>query len=124
MKRLPDCIGGHGLAPLPESDPKLREKLNEMSLDNLRVQLSELDPETAERIDLKNRRRVMRALEICVLTGKPASAQRRQSSVAASLCEAQTARANEIPMNASRSETATEPGSCLPSVAIAHQRRR
>ena len=63
----------HGLAPLPESDPKLREKLNAMSLDDLRSQLSELDPETARKIDLKNRRRVMRALEICLLTGKPAS---------------------------------------------------
>jgi len=108
----------HGLAPLPESDPKLREKLNEMSLDNLRVQLSELDPETAEKIDLKNRRRVMRALEICVLTGKPASAQRRQSSVAASLCEAQTARANEIQMKASRSEAATAPGSWIHAAGV------
>jgi tRNA dimethylallyltransferase len=63
----------HGLAPLPESDPKLREKLNAMSLDNLRAQLVELDPETARKIDLKNRRRVMRALEICLITGKSAS---------------------------------------------------
>ena len=39
----------HGLAPLPESDPKLREKLNAMSLDNLRAQLVELDPEAAKR---------------------------------------------------------------------------
>jgi len=63
----------HGLAPLPESDPKLREKLNAMSLDELRSQLSELDSETAQKIDVKNRRRVVRALEICLLTGKPAS---------------------------------------------------
>ena len=32
----------HGLAPLPESDPELREKLNAMSLDDLRSQLVEL----------------------------------------------------------------------------------
>jgi tRNA dimethylallyltransferase len=63
----------HGLAPLPESDPELRERLNAMSLDDLRSQLVELDPETARKIDLKNRRRVTRALEICLLTGKPAS---------------------------------------------------
>lgn len=63
----------HGLAPLPESDPKLREKLNAMSLDNLRAQLVELDPEAAEKIDIKNRRRLVRALEICLITGKPAS---------------------------------------------------
>jgi tRNA dimethylallyltransferase len=63
----------HGLAPLPESDPKLREKLNAMSLDNLRAQLVELDPEAAKKIDTKNRRRLVRALEICSITGKPAS---------------------------------------------------
>ena len=63
----------HGLAPLPTSDPKLREKLNAMSLDELRSQLIELDPETARKIDAKNRRRLVRALEICLLTGKPAS---------------------------------------------------
>ena len=63
----------HGLAPLPESDPKLREKLNAMSLDNLRAQLIELDPEAAKKIDAKNRRRLVRALEIFLLTGKSAS---------------------------------------------------
>ena len=63
----------HGLAPLPERDPKLREQLNAVGLDELSAQLSELDPETAKKIDRKNRRRVVRALEICLLTGKPAS---------------------------------------------------
>jgi len=63
----------HGLAPLPESDPKLREKLNAMSLDDLHSQLVELDPEATKKIDIKNRRRLVRALEICLITGKPAS---------------------------------------------------
>jgi tRNA dimethylallyltransferase len=62
-----------GLAPLPKSDPKLREKLNTMNLDELCSQLVELDPNTARKIDLKNRRRVTRALEICLITGKRAS---------------------------------------------------
>ncbi len=83
--RLAIVVGGsglyikaltHGLAPLPEADPKLREKLNAMSLDELRTQLAELDAEAARTIDIKNRRRVARALEICLLTGKPASTQR------------------------------------------------
>jgi len=64
----------HGLASLPETDLRLREKLNAMSLDELRSRLAELDPEAARTIDTKNRRRVVRALEICLLTGKPASA--------------------------------------------------
>ena len=72
----------HGLAPLPESDSKLRERLNAMSLDELHTQLAELDPDAAQKIDLKNRRRVVRAVEICLLTGKSASAQRKQWAVA------------------------------------------
>jgi tRNA dimethylallyltransferase len=63
----------HGLASLPEADPKLREELNAMSLDELRSRLAQFDPEAARTIDTKNRRRVVRALEICLLTGKPAS---------------------------------------------------
>src|SRR5213596_775488 len=63
----------HGLAALPESDLKLREQLKAMSLNELRSQLVELDPETARNIDTKNRRRLVRALEICLLTGKRAS---------------------------------------------------
>src|SRR5437763_854060 len=64
----------HGLAPMPESDPKVRERLNSMSLDELQVQLAELDPEAGQKIDIKNRRRLVRALAICLLIGKPASA--------------------------------------------------
>jgi tRNA dimethylallyltransferase len=71
----------HGLAPVPEFDPKLRQKLNTMSLDELRSQLAKLDPEATRKIDVKNRRRVVRALEICLLTGKPASSQREPRHV-------------------------------------------
>src|SRR5881398_3145490 len=80
--RLAIVVGGsglyikaltHGLAPLPEADPKLREKLNALNLDELRARLAELDPEAARKIDTKNRRRLVRALEICLLTGEPAS---------------------------------------------------
>src|ERR1043166_5728743 len=63
----------HGLAEVPQPDRKLRERLNAMRLDELHAQLTELDPEATRKIDIKNRRRVVRALEICWLTGKPAS---------------------------------------------------
>lgn len=114
--RLAIVVGGsglyvkaltHGLAPLPASDPKLREKLNAMTLDELRSKLIELDPETARKIDVKNRRRLVRAFEICLLTGKPASAQREQWVVAASLCEAQTVTVMGGRRGASHSEAAT-----------------
>ena len=72
----------HGLAVLPQVDPELREKLNAMMIDELRSQLMQLDPETAREIDPKNRRRLVRALEICIATGKRTSEQRRQWAVA------------------------------------------
>jgi tRNA dimethylallyltransferase len=80
--RLAIIVGGsglyikaltYGLAPLPEADPKLREKLNAMGLDELRSRLAELDPEAALKIDVRNRRRLVRAVEICLLTGKAVS---------------------------------------------------
>jgi len=114
--RLAIVVGGsglyvkaltHGLTPLPASDPKLREKLHAMSLDELRSQLLKHDPEAAKTIDLKNRRRLVRSLEVCLLTGKPASEQREQWAVAASLCEARGAAGIADRGGASHSEAAT-----------------
>jgi tRNA dimethylallyltransferase len=85
--RLPIVVGGsglyikaltHGLLTMPVSNPKLRDELDELSLTQLRARLAHFDPEAAAKIDVKNRRRLARALEICLLTGKPASAQRQQ----------------------------------------------
>jgi tRNA dimethylallyltransferase len=75
----------HGLTSLPPADLELRAELNQRSTDDLRALLVDLDPETARKIDTKNRRRLIRALEICLLTDEPASAKRRQWTVAASL---------------------------------------
>jgi tRNA dimethylallyltransferase len=77
----------HGLAHLPEVDLELRTKLNALSTHTLRSQLADLDPETARKVDAKNRRRLIRALEICLTTGRPASAQRDQWAATASLCD-------------------------------------
>jgi tRNA dimethylallyltransferase len=71
----------HGLSKLPAADRKLRARLNELSLDELRGQLTALDPESARKIDLKNPLRVLRALEICLISGKPVSEQRTQAAV-------------------------------------------
>ena len=67
-----------GFHPLPEADPELRNKLYELSQSNegyesLVQQLKNLDPATAEQIDLKNPRRVLRALEICITAGESLS---------------------------------------------------
>jgi len=68
----------HGISSAPAPDPEVRAQLNKMSLDQLRAKIIKLDPETARKIDMKNRRRLVRALEICLLSGKLASAQRTQ----------------------------------------------
>jgi tRNA dimethylallyltransferase len=70
----------HGLSAAPAADPDLRERLNELSLEELRQKLVRLDADAVRKIDLRNRRRVVRALEICLLTGKPVSSQRTQWS--------------------------------------------
>lgn len=68
----------HGPAPLPSADPQLRAAMDERSLESLVEELQHLDPEEARRTDLKNRRFVSRALEICLLTGGKASSLRDQ----------------------------------------------
>jgi tRNA dimethylallyltransferase len=65
----------HGLVDVPPADPSLRTKLASLSPRQLQERLAEIDP--AARIDFKNPRRVLRALEICILTGRPASEVRR-----------------------------------------------
>ena len=61
----------HGLDAAPSADPVLRAQLNELTSDQLREKLVDLDPETARKIDMKNRRRVARALEICLSAMRP-----------------------------------------------------
>jgi tRNA dimethylallyltransferase len=73
----------HGLSPLPSADVSLRTELDKLGAEELFARLSKLDPEAARRIDTKNRRRLVRALEICVLTGAPASGQKRAWSAQA-----------------------------------------
>ena len=70
-----------GLSRLPTADPTLRAELNALRLDELLQKLGRMDAATASRIDLKNRRRVTRAVEICLLTGKPMSEQRKTGAV-------------------------------------------
>ncbi len=72
----------HGLADLPGADATLRAKLEDRPLDELVAELSQLDPEAVARMDLKNPRRVVRALEVCLLTGKPFSGFREQTAPA------------------------------------------
>lgn len=60
----------NGLSSLPESNPKLRDELMELSVDELYNKLLELDPEAAESIHKNNKKRVERAVEVCLMTGE------------------------------------------------------
>lgn len=78
----------HGLSSLPSGDEAMRSMLEALETDALFLKLQELDPVESTRIDRHNRRRLVRAIEVCLLTGKPISAQRNQWSQAQSpLCK-------------------------------------
>jgi tRNA dimethylallyltransferase len=85
--RLPILCGGtglyfkaffHGLGESPGTTPKLRTELENTPLPELLSELAERDPATYQRIDRQNSRRVIRAIEVIRLTGKPYSEQRAE----------------------------------------------
>ena len=65
-----------GLGEAPARDPQVRALLQATPLPELLRELEERDPITFERIDRQNPRRVIRALEVIRLTGRPFSEQR------------------------------------------------
>jgi tRNA dimethylallyltransferase len=65
-----------GLGEAPAADPIVRAELEATPLADLLRELAERDPPTFDRIDRQNARRVIRAVEVIRLTGKPYSAQR------------------------------------------------
>jgi tRNA dimethylallyltransferase len=67
-----------GLGEAPPSDEKLRTELEATPLERLLYELAELDPVTYDKIDRQNPRRVVRAVEVIRLTGKPFSPQRAE----------------------------------------------
>ena len=63
----------HGLDDLPAADPKLRQELDALSLEQLVNKLRQLDPDAEAHLNLSNRRYVTRAVEISILAGRPMS---------------------------------------------------
>jgi tRNA dimethylallyltransferase len=68
----------NGIDNIPDTDPAIREKYigkyKEEGIESLRVSLKLLDPEHYKNVDLRNYKRIIRALEICESTGQPYSA--------------------------------------------------
>jgi tRNA dimethylallyltransferase len=83
---LPLLVGGsphyiqavvdHLDIPQVPPQPELRAQLEARPLVDLLKQLEQLDPQAAAKIDHNNPRRVIRALEVCLVSGKPFSEQR------------------------------------------------
>lgn len=67
----------NGLDDFPEADLELRAQLTARlqaeGVDSLRQDLKRLDPESYSTIDIANGQRVVRALEVCMMTGRPFS---------------------------------------------------
>ena len=84
--RIPLLVGGtmlyfraleYGLSDLPESDPKIRAEL-QIRLERegaavLHRELQNRDPRAAQRIHANDPQRILRALEVMAITGKPLS---------------------------------------------------
>lgn len=70
----------NGIDPLPTIDENLRKELYNLyqreGLEPIRAQLKILDPVFYNEVDLKNYKRVIHALEVCLMSGKPYSALR------------------------------------------------
>jgi tRNA dimethylallyltransferase len=86
LGRVPLLVGGtmlyfqalqQGLADLPSADESLRRALDKRAAtegwEALHAELATLDPVAAARLKPTDRQRIQRALEICLLTGEPAS---------------------------------------------------
>jgi tRNA dimethylallyltransferase len=66
-----------GIDDIPTVDPEVRNDLIEKhklgGIEGLRILLKKLDPEYYQSADLKNYKRILKALEISIMTGKPYS---------------------------------------------------
>lgn len=73
----------NGIDDVPTIDESLRKNLynqyEKEGLDPIRKQLKMLDPDFYKEVDLKNYKRVIHALEVCVMTGKPYSSFRTKT---------------------------------------------
>lgn len=76
---VPILVGGTGLylrtllfgiAPVPEIDPEVRERVRAMDIADAHTALAQADPAAAERLNPADRTRIARALEVAQSTGR------------------------------------------------------
>ena len=72
-----------GIDDIPTIDPELRQEIQERyrreGIDSIRRELKLLDPVFYDQVDLKNDKRVIHAVEVCLMAGKPYSSLRKNS---------------------------------------------
>lgn len=71
----------HGVDETPDADPQVRDYVNQLfqrnGIEALQAQLKLLDPDFYASVDLRNHKRLIRALEVCLQTGRPYSSLMR-----------------------------------------------
>ena len=96
--KIPLLVGGtmlyyrallEGLADLPQADPAMRAELDEKAAQLgwpvMHTELAKLDPITAARLKPNDSQRIQRALEVCLVSGRPMSALLAESQTQAAL---------------------------------------
>jgi tRNA dimethylallyltransferase len=72
-----------GIDDLPAVDPEIRKNLTKKfeteGIESLRFELKKLDPAYYRQVDLHNPKRLLHALEMCIMSGKPYSELRTQT---------------------------------------------
>ena len=72
-----------GIDDIPTIDPELRKEMFERyereGIDSIRRELKLLDPVFYDQVDLKNHKRVIHAVEVCLMAGKPYSSLRKNN---------------------------------------------
>lgn len=68
-----------GFSNLPSKNDKIRQKLEEIDTESLANMLKKLDEDAYNQIDLNNRLRLIRAIEVCKLTGQKYSELRTKN---------------------------------------------
>ena len=74
----------YGFDELPKADEELRNQLNQQlayqGIEPIQKQLKELDHMYYQEVDIQNPQRIIRALEVCISSGKPFSSFRKTES--------------------------------------------
>jgi tRNA dimethylallyltransferase len=73
-----------GIDDIPDIDKELRQELlnryEKEGIDTIKAELKLLDPDYYHQVDQMNHKRILHALEVCIMSGKPYSSFRKEKS--------------------------------------------